>query len=242
MCMICWRTDIRNFKIITLTLHNFCIQYPNALFFSALEPPLTCQQENMEIWLGTVAKSGSSEDTHLLSFDSHTWNVELWCCEVPWTESTDIFHVQTAMQRSPDSRPLVCICRLEIIGTPGIGCHFFPARSKRSKAHQYSTFAGIGDFSHVSTVSYVVQNMANCSTQHGRSSCAVQRKGVPLKCHFLLLCPSLVTIIRFRLFKFSNFLVGTWKEVLMHQTMWHLDTICKSYEGIKFGSKIVSSM
>lgn len=34
--------------------------------------------------------------------------------------------------------------------------------------------------------------------------------------------------------KFSYFLVGTRKEVPTQQRTWHLDTICKSYEGLKF--------
>jgi len=28
------------------TLYNFCIQYPNEVFFGVLEPIFTCQQEN----------------------------------------------------------------------------------------------------------------------------------------------------------------------------------------------------
>jgi len=36
----------------TMTLHKFCIQYPNVAFIGALEPPFTCQQENQwKIWL-----------------------------------------------------------------------------------------------------------------------------------------------------------------------------------------------
>jgi len=33
----------------TLTLHNFCIQYPNVTFFGVLEAPLICQQVNKKI-------------------------------------------------------------------------------------------------------------------------------------------------------------------------------------------------
>jgi len=31
----------------TLILHSFCVWYPNVMFFGALEPPFTCQQENL---------------------------------------------------------------------------------------------------------------------------------------------------------------------------------------------------
>jgi len=32
----------------TLTLHNFCIWYPNVAFFGALKPHSTCQQKTHE--------------------------------------------------------------------------------------------------------------------------------------------------------------------------------------------------
>jgi len=41
---------MEHFQKQTLNLNNFGILYPNAVFFGALEPAFTCQQDYMKIW------------------------------------------------------------------------------------------------------------------------------------------------------------------------------------------------
>jgi len=68
----------------------------------------------------------------------------------------------------------------------------------------------------------------------GKTEC--YKVGTP-KPSLFLLC--LVTMNR--LIDFSYLLVDKCIEVQMHQRMQHLNTICKSCEGTKFDSKIVTS-
>jgi len=45
-----------------------------------------------------------------------------------------------------------------------------------------------------------------------------------------------VQIYYYKIDQISYFLVGKWNEVPMHQKMWNLNIVCKSYEGSKFFS------
>jgi len=68
------------------------------------------------------------------------------------------------------------------------------------------------------------------STHSKMKICAVCKVGTP-KTPLLILC--VVTIIRIKLGNFSYIFVEKWKEVPMNQRMWHLNIVCKSYEGSK---------
>ncbi len=71
---------------------------------------------------------------------------------------------------------------------------------------------------------------------HSISMGKVPRKvlGWPLKTPLFAAVPRYY-YYSLRLVRFSCFLIGIWKEVLTHQRIWHLDIVCKSYEGTRFG-------
>jgi len=159
------------------------------------------------------------------------------------TESTDIFHVHTAMQRSPDSRPLVCICRLEIIGnTRDWAVISFQQGARGQSSSIFHFNLCIWEFSHVPTVSSVMRfrtwsMVAWCNAKWVQQLPPRESGGTPNH-HFLLLC--LVTIIR--LFKFSDIFLFAFERRFQYTKecdIWILYAKVRKEQSL--GSKQVSS-